>query len=491
MKEEKNIERLFQEKFKSFESQPPIDAWNNIQKKLHPEGQKRRGIPLWIKFSGIAAALLLGGFLVTHNFSGDTTEQLTDIKQLEINQGFDKPIEQIVFENKTPTQTQSDTTTAKITLEDLVQSEQSSNLQNQSLTQNKIDQATDVFLLDSSVKTEQKNNITNQAHTDQNIAKTLLTEKEVNPGTENTIETNIQNQSETITENQHASSYKKSNSISHPTTIFDDKEDNALVAEEVNTLQDLLDKQNLDQEQPVQLTTSINRWKITPNVAPVTMNSLSQGSPLSDEFANNSKDFESIVGYGLGINYAITSKLNIRTGINKLTLGYNTNEVLAYATLQTTEVLGNRTNITFDKNSQNIVLRSEDNFTLIHEFLSPEKGQLNQRIGYVEVPVELSYKLLDKRFGIDIIGGMSTLFLNENKISVISDGMSIPIGEANNLSDIHFSTNIGLGFRYEIFKSFEANLEPIFKYQMGTFSKNDGNFKPYIVGLYTGLSFKF
>jgi len=489
MKEKKNIERLFQEKFKNFESQPPTDAWSNIQKNLHPERQKRRVIPLWIKLSGIAAFLLFGVFLFSINFSEDTIDQITDTEPIKKNQDVLNTKE--IDQDRRFIQTEEYATTDAITLEGRVQTEKNSDSENQNLTQNKANQATDALLLESITRNEQKSSITAQLDERQVLVSDWSAEKETNSKTENTLETILQNQTEEITEKRHILSDKKSNSISHPTTIFDEKEDGALVAEEVNLLQELSDKQNLDPEQPEQLITSINRWKITPNVAPVTMNSLSQGSPLSDEFVNNSKDFESLVGYGLGVNYAITSKLNIRTGINKLTLGYNTNEVLAYTTLQTTEVLANRTNITFDKNSQNMVLRSEDNFTFTNEFLSPEKGQLNQRIGYLEVPVELSYQLLDKRFGIDIIGGMSTLFLNENKISVISNGMSIPIGEANNLSDVHFSTNIGLGFRYEIFKSFEANLEPMFKYQLGTFNKNDGNFKPYILGLYTGLSFKF
>ena len=41
MKENKNIERLFQEKFKDFEVSPPDFVWENIQEKLHPEEKKR------------------------------------------------------------------------------------------------------------------------------------------------------------------------------------------------------------------------------------------------------------------------------------------------------------------------------------------------------------------------------------------------------------------------------------------------------------------
>jgi len=31
----------------------------------------------------------------------------------------------------------------------------------------------------------------------------------------------------------------------------------------------------------------------------------------------------------------------------------------------------------------------------------------------------------------------------------------------------------------------------MFKYQLNTFSKNDGGFKPYYLGVYTGLNFRF
>jgi hypothetical protein len=66
MKENKNIERLFQEKFKDFEVQPPQDAWATIEKRLNEKKKKRRVIPIWFKVSGIAASLVLGFFL--YNF---------------------------------------------------------------------------------------------------------------------------------------------------------------------------------------------------------------------------------------------------------------------------------------------------------------------------------------------------------------------------------------------------------------------------------------
>src|SRR5690554_3684888 len=77
MKEKKNVERLFQEKFKNFESHPPADAWGNIQKRLYPEVQKRKVIPLWIKLSGVASVLVLGFFFIKSSFLQDSTPKIT------------------------------------------------------------------------------------------------------------------------------------------------------------------------------------------------------------------------------------------------------------------------------------------------------------------------------------------------------------------------------------------------------------------------------
>ena len=83
------------------------------------------------------------------------------------------------------------------------------------------------------------------------------------------------------------------------------------------------------------------------------------------------------------------------------------------------------------------------------------------------------------------------MFLNENSLSVVSDGMQASLGKASNLNDVSFTSNIGLGFKYKFWKSFEANVEPKLKYQINTFSENAGGFKPYFIGIYSGINFNF
>jgi len=57
MREEKNIDRLFQEKLKDFEVFPPKKSWDIIEKRIVVSPAKRR-IPFWVRITSIAAMLL-------------------------------------------------------------------------------------------------------------------------------------------------------------------------------------------------------------------------------------------------------------------------------------------------------------------------------------------------------------------------------------------------------------------------------------------------
>ena len=78
MNEHKNIERLFQEKFKDFEAIPHENVWDNIQVELNKK-EKRRIIPFWWKLSGIAAALLMSNIQATLHSLINYTHNLKDI----------------------------------------------------------------------------------------------------------------------------------------------------------------------------------------------------------------------------------------------------------------------------------------------------------------------------------------------------------------------------------------------------------------------------
>ena len=74
----------------------------------------------------------------------------------------------------------------------------------------------------------------------------------------------------------------------------------------------------------------LSKWAINSFVAPVYFNSFAQGSPISEEFINNTKKFNNSMSFGIGIAYQLTTKLSIKTGINSLSLDYDTQDIAYY-----------------------------------------------------------------------------------------------------------------------------------------------------------------
>jgi len=122
---------------------------------------------------------------------------------------------------------------------------------------------------------------------------------------------------------------------------------------------------------------------------------------------------------------------------------------------------------------------------------SQNPGLLNHSIGYIEVPLELKYALIDSKIGIHMIGGVSTLFLEDDNVTIIAGNFrNENVAREETVNDISFSGNVGIGFDYKLSDQFQINLEPIFKYQFNGFKENAENFKPYYFGIYTGISFR-
>ncbi len=266
---------------------------------------------------------------------------------------------------------------------------------------------------------------------------------------------------------------------------------------ELNTLEKLLNEKEvkeLKKKEP-----KLNRWQVTTNVAPIYFSSTYNDSPLDSKFNNNQKDFTSNTGAGLGVNYAVTKKLKIRTGINILSMNYSTKNVVFYQTPNNDKlnnlnpnVLGSRMQIENLSVSSTTKVNGKNSLTVdIPGQTNINGGSLNQKIGYLEVPLEMSYKVLSKKLSVDIIGGFSTFYLRENSVILKSSTVEMEIGEAKNLNKFHYSGNLGIGFRYGFLKHFEASVEPIYKYQINTFSNSDLNFKPNSFGIYSGINYTF
>ncbi|SHL88894.1 hypothetical protein [Flavobacterium xanthum] len=475
MNDKKNIDRFFQEQFKDFESHPNEQVWNNIQTALN-EKKNRKVLPAWIKFSGTAAAFLVGIFAL-HTVINDKVKTNnpvvieSKVPKTNVNEKESIPNESIKerpsLEIKTGPQVVENSGKTK-------QSEQKESINS---TGFKINSNKEKNQKEAVVYLQTNNlSLKHPATALENKKATAVTEAKTDDLFEKIQQLPLEKTSINPLENTRIA-------------LQDTKKEPSTASAIPNELDEIL-KKKTDQKKEVVKIHQQDKWQITPNIAAVYLNSNSGGSAIDAQFSENQKTAENSLSFGVGIHYAVSKKIALRSGINKLSLGYNTNNVIYSTGLAN----NNLANIAYTSTAL-IEINNEATLSMLSAFekdiQKTNTGALNQKMGYYEVPLELSYSVLDKKFGITIIGGVSTLFLNQNKISLVSEETNLKLGEATNLNQIHFSTNVGLGFKYKIIKSFQINFEPMLKYQVNTFSNDSGNFKPLFIGLYSGISYSF
>jgi len=279
------------------------------------------------------------------------------------------------------------------------------------------------------------------------------------------------------------------NSIASVYTNIDDKYvvDEDVFLEEMSATESITDRIASIPTKEKEIEFTDKKWSVGPTVAPVFYNSLQSGSPLNSELSDNSKTSDNSLSVGVRVNYQLSQKLFIQSGINRVDLAYNTNDVNAF--------------ITSSKNGYNNINTSKPGVYLtpgqnatssVKDLNRPGvSGDINQFMQYYELPIEMKYSLYDRKLGLNLVGGFSTMILSDNSVSFVSNDGITDLGGANNLNSLNFSGNVGVDLDYKISKSWYLNVAPMFKYQFNTYSGNSGDFRPYYFGLYSGLNYKF
>lgn len=521
MKEKENLDRLFQQKFRDFEVTPSEHLWDNIEAELK-EKKKRRIIPFWFRLSGVAAVLLIGLLIAGKLFyssdksvNGVVVNDSIQKSDSSKDKDFNPSKEVLVGTEKSKSDTENNDSATDLNVTPNGNNQQivnadandnNDNIENGSDPKshqsphkrtntlrpkkvNRLSHSNDAIVQSENKQNQQKTkqatllkNVENtvaEVYSDEKSKSKSATNENV-PPTKNNIE-----RENVVTKNSPSDGNRN-------TEIAADgflKDSTVVAAVEPNALEELLHEK--EKEVTASEEQKLNRWQITSTVAPVYFSSASNGSPLDARFENNKKNYKPTVAYGVGAQYALNKKLAIRSGVHTVAMEYNTNEIMISQSSTARKLQNVKSNVKGSLIQVENVPKMSSTSLNRTATTTQYGGSLNQKTGYIEVPVELSYKLVDKQFGVSLIGGLSTLFLNQNEVSVMSSGLVMNIGEANNLNSMHFSTNVGVGLKYSFLKAFEANFEPMFKYQMDTFSSDSGNFKPYFFGLYTGISYKF
>lgn len=422
MRERKNIDRLYQEKFKDFEATPNEAVWKSISAKLREKEKKRFFIsPIWSRVAGIAAILSIILLIGDWIFPSQTRSA---VASEEVNESFGDNNFSIAETNIIP---EKETPLKKPVLKVVKNLPSTPSAANDS----------EVNLLRSTLKNEKITTTPNS------IVSGQLTEKQ-----------------------------KDEDPILRKKSLFEE------IAK---------------QEQQFTEQSSRGNIEVKTHAAPIYYGNFGKGNFLDPQFNNNSSEGEVTFSYGVNIAYNISNKIKIRSGVNKVSMSYNTSDIAYQAMVGPVDISSvayTQTEVQMSEGSGRSSFNKQPVANSNRSVGSVNSGLLNQKMGFIEVPVELEYNLIDKKFELNIIGGASTLFLDENRVSLHSGNVSA-IGKANNLNDVSFSTNIGLGVDYNLTKKFKLNFEPMLKYQLNTFSSPSSDSQPYYLGIYSGFRFKF
>lgn len=467
MKVDKNIDRLFQEKLKDFEVTPSPQVWKNIEQEL-TQKKKRRVLPFWL-FSGVAACIVIGLFLFPFKKEQNLIIPNNENNELNVVE-TDKPIEkpkvteeQLIKETPlTEVATSEENNEKNVTKKTIIQKQDEAIATTFSNVDNK---ATE------SIKNNEK----------EVVSKIAMNKKPFKKQTDNTIKND-----------------QKTKGVSTKIAV-NKKSTNQQTKEETNKKNEekkkLTKKQLNENEINEKKDKKINRWALQPTFGILTANSYSKGSPIDSKFNENKVVGKNTQSYGLKVAYKINEKWSVQSGVHLQEVEFSIKDVVVSSGAISMSNSANITNIEQKElafNSPTSKGNYSTNSIRLGDVFNTNNGVLNQKYGYIELPIEVKYAFLNKqKISISTVAGFSSLLLTKNQIEAENGKNSKVFAEATNLSPVNFSINAGLDFNYSLNKKLNFTISPMVKSPLNTFSKGSNGFKPYYIGIYTGIRYRF
>ena len=507
MKNKKHIDQLFKDRFKDFEASPSPEVWGSIQTSLESRKKNRKIIPLFWKVGGVAALLALlftignsiyntskvDSSVVTND---ETTEQGDSMKQRSpliqenhLNNIEVASEEEILIVDGESVENSSEKRVPSDVTKKLIQKEAHYNTKSEAVSAN---------------TSEKKSNRTNNLIKPEgpivekhNEAFSVASEEEKSSDKIHKEVVAPSNNNEVLIKKELPVSKTTKTEVSATETR--NGSDFIEPIEKQSILDAIIEQNTIKSEEAIarEKKNTGKRWEVSPNFAPVYYSSLSEGSSIDPTFSDNSQNAGVNFSYGVQVSYAVSERLTVRTGVSNVDLSYSTRGIEIgtgplSAGLSSVNYEGRQDVLTvLDEGTIAAQNSANGGFGNITEKSTNGPAELVQNISYYEFPLELKYAVIKTKFGVNVIGGVSTMFLGNNDISVGAGDFSSTLGEANNLSTISFTTNIGLGIDYKASKKITFNVEPMFKYQLNPYSDSSVEFQPYYIGVYTGLSYRF
>jgi hypothetical protein len=266
-----------------------------------------------------------------------------------------------------------------------------------------------------------------------------------------------------------------------------------------------------------------NRWTVGGQLAPLysyrNVSSDYLDSYVKDQM--NSKE-TGLVTYAAGINVAVSPgrRLSVQSGLYYSKYGQQTDAVNVFTSTaesqtysrwdnnpegtgeETTNILISQSIGTVSSNDDLLKFNSsinsdQQNSEELRYFNVPatpveDNPTATQYFEYLEIPLVIKYKLIDRKIDFNILSGISTHFLIGNDLYLDYDDNSSRFSENVTVNTVNYSGSVGIGIEYPILSKLLLNLEPKFRYYINPLVKNPSyNIHPYSLGIFTGISYVF
>lgn len=473
LNENKNIDQLFQKKLGEYEKTPPMFVWTNIQGKLNAHRMERRIFLL--KTVGIAAAVILAflsGWWMTNPSDKGAIPQNNIAVQKNINH------------NAEPS-TKENIETAEILS---VNTDQVAS--NSSRSSHKVNRTTSSSLSSLATfaaNTSFINNVDNTTISKSGELELFSTEKEF-------LDELHQNFKMVKKLTDWISAVKK-DSLTIPKS-----DSKAMITDPFKQ-----ESVKIALNNPIRNNTG--RWSLKAEFAPVFNSQAQNNRQKSDLVYNGSQNYkpqetntENTFSGGMVAGYKVSKRLIIKSGFVYNSIRQTTRNVDFMGVNPLYNVPGSSTlastpagQVSLNKMvNTRVETALNSDYQLNNATKYSVENELKQDIEFIEIPVQATYKLIDKKLNVGLTGGISTNILVGNKAILLENGERINNGETTNMRNVVYSGAVGLEIGYEITNRITLTVEPRLKHFISSLSTSKSvNYKPSQVGIVTGLTYSF
>jgi hypothetical protein len=256
---------------------------------------------------------------------------------------------------------------------------------------------------------------------------------------------------------------------------------------------------------------SPDKWSVGALASPTYYSRLNtESNDLSKQLQESE---QSVISYSVGaaISYKINKRFSVQTGLYYSSMGQDLGQINSFSGFQKYDNTKGPNNFEILTSSGRVMTSNPDVFlnasgpveriqtVFTNDVFDPEKANLQymdnnliQNFSYLELPVVLRYKFIDKAMDFNLIGGISYNLLVNNDVYAVVKGEKYSVGETMGLNPLTLSSSIGMGMEYNFSGKLSLNIEPTFRYYINPFKEiTTADSHPFSFGIFSGVSYKF